>query len=106
MFGRKVKATAMTAGAWYGAITASALAQVPNPGRGKQPPGFDKFALLMSWVAYIGFAVCVLGLIVCGATMAIEHRNGGSGGMGGRVGQVMIGCIIIGTASGIVTALT
>lgn len=81
------------------------LAQVPDPGNGKKPPGFEKFSVILQWAAYIGIALCVFGLIVCAAQMAIEHRSGGSGGIGGGVAKVMIACILIGSASGIVSAL-
>jgi hypothetical protein len=49
---------------------------------------------------------CVLGFIICAATVAISHRSGGGGDVGGRVGSVMVACILIGSASALVTALT
>ena len=87
------------------ATAASVLAQVPDPGSGKKPPGFEKFNTILSWAAWIAIGVCVLGLIICGGKMAIEHRSGGGGGLQGQVGSVMIGCVLIGTAAGIVQAL-
>jgi hypothetical protein len=82
-----------------------ASAAVPDVGSGKEPPGFDKLKIMLSWAAYLGIVACVAGLIICGGTMALEHRNGGGGGIGGRVGAIMGGCVLIGTASAIVAAL-
>jgi hypothetical protein len=90
-------------------IAADAKAAPPpnvlNPGRGTAPPGFDKFATVIGWVTYIAIACCVLGFIICGAKLAVEHHNGGGGGIGGQVGKVMGACVLIGAAFGIVNAL-
>jgi hypothetical protein len=106
MFGRRVKATATTAVVWYGVTVTNALAAVPDPGHGTAPPGFDKFLVVLRWVTAIALGFCVLGFIMCAATIAISHRNGGGGNVGERVGSVMMACILIGAASAIVTALT
>lgn len=82
------------------------VAQVPNPGHGTPPPGFDKFVTVLRWVTAISLGCCVLGFIICAATVAISHRSGGGGDVGGRVGSVMVACILIGSASALVTALT
>lgn len=86
----------------------AAAAAIPDPGNGTAPPGFDKFVTILHWAAYIALTLCVLGLIMCGGTMAVQHRTGGGGGGGvyGQVGSVMVGCVLIGSASVIVAALT
>jgi hypothetical protein len=83
------------------------LAAVPNPGRGEAPPGFDKFLTVLKWCAAVSLGMCVLGFLVTAATIAVQHRTGtGMGDHGSRVGAVMAACILIGSASAIVTALT
>lgn len=83
------------------------LAQVPNPGRGTPPPGFDKFLVILKWAAAVSLGMCVLGFLACAATIAVQHRTGaGMGDHGSRVGAVMAACILVGSASAIVTALT
>jgi hypothetical protein len=83
------------------------IGAVPNPGRGEAPPGFDKFTTILKWAAAISLGCCVLGFLVCAGTIALQHRHGGGvGDHGSRVGAVMAACILIGSASAIVTALT
>jgi hypothetical protein len=82
------------------------LLDVPNPGHGSPPPGFDKFVTILKWLTAVSLGFCVLGFIVCAASIAVSHRSGGGGDAGGRVGSVMLACILIGSASAIVTALT
>lgn len=83
------------------------LAAVPNPGSGTAPPGSQGFTTILGWVAWIAFGICVLGVIVTGAQMAISHRGGGGGGgeHAARLGWVFAGCIVIGSASALVGAL-
>lgn len=81
------------------------IAQVPNPGRGSAPPGSDDIATILGWAAWIGVLVCVLGVIIAGATMAIQHRRGEGGESVARLGWVLGGCIVIGSASALVGAL-
>jgi hypothetical protein len=56
-------------------------------------------------VAYIALGVCVLGVIIAGASMAISHRRGEGGEQASRLGWVLAGSIVIGSASGLVAAL-
>lgn len=78
---------------------------VPNPGAGEAPPGSEGFLKILSWAAWIAFAVCVLGVIMAGATMAVQSRRGEGGEHMSRLGWVLAGCIIIGSASALVGAL-
>ncbi len=81
------------------------LAQVPNPGKGTKPPGSEGLVKILSWAAWVAFAVCVLGVIVSGAMMAISSRRGEGGEHMSRLGYVLGGAIIIGSASALVGAL-
>jgi len=80
-------------------------AAVPNPGQGNPPPGADKFTTILQWAAWVAFGVCVLGVIIAGAGMALQHRHGSGGEHAARLGWVFAGCIVIGAASGMVGAL-
>lgn len=80
-------------------------AGVPNPGGGSPPPGGEKLTTIISWVAWGATAICVMGVIVCGARMAISHRHGSGGEHASALGWVLAGCVLVGTASGLVGAL-
>ena len=84
------------------------IGAVPNPGRGEPPPGFDKFVTLLKWAAAISLGTCVLGFLdlrrhdrACSTGPAAASATTAA-----RVGAVMAACILIGSASAIVTALT
>lgn len=81
------------------------IAAVPNPGQGTQPPGSDGIVKILGWAAWIAVAVCVIGVLVAGSKMTIEHRRGGGGESVASLGWVAGGCIVIGSASAIVGAL-
>jgi hypothetical protein len=87
------------------AATLTVFAQVPDPGQGKTPPGSDKFLTILQWSAWLAFGVCVLGVIIAGATMAIQHRHGQGGEHAARLGWVAAGCVVAGSASALVGAL-
>jgi hypothetical protein len=83
------------------------LLQVPNPGHGSPPPGVaEKLTVLLGWAMNVALTVCVLGFIITGASIAISHKSGGGGDAGPRVGMVMLGCVILGSATALVKALT
>jgi type IV secretory pathway VirB2 component (pilin) len=87
-------------------VTALAvLAGVPDPGAGQAPPGSEGFLTILSWAAWIAFGVAVLGVIVAGAAMAIGRNRGDGGEHASRLAWVLAGCIVIGSASGLVGAL-
>lgn len=81
------------------------LAQAPNPGNGEPPPGSDKFLTILQWGAWIGLGICVIGVIIAGASMAVQHRHGGGGEHATRLGWVMAGCVVVGSSSALVGAL-
>lgn len=81
------------------------VAQIPNPGKGSQPPGGDKVLTILKWIAWLCFATCVIGVMIAGAKMAINVRRGEGAQDAAGLGWVLAGCIIIGSASGLVGAL-
>jgi len=83
----------------------SIIAAVPNPGQGAPPPGSDGLIKILSWAAWIAVAVCVIGVLVTGSKMAIQHGRGQQGESVASLGWVLGGCIIIGSASALVGAL-
>jgi hypothetical protein len=65
----------------------------------------DKVDKVVGWVSTIALSLCILGVIIAGAMMAIGQRRGEGGEHAARLGWVLAGCIVIGTASAFVTAL-
>lgn len=88
-------------------LTAGAilLAQLPDPGTGAAPPGSSGITTILSWAAWVAFAVCVLGVIIVGGMMAVSSRRGEGGEHASRLGFAMGGAIIIGSASAIIGAV-
>jgi hypothetical protein len=63
----------------------------------------DELAPLLGIATWIGYFVCVLGVIICGGMMAVAHRNGEKATIG--VVWVMVGAVLIGSASAISRAV-
>jgi type IV secretory pathway VirB2 component (pilin) len=76
-----------------------------NPGTGEEPPGAGGLKKVINWVTWIAFAICVLGIIIAGAMMAVGQRRGEGGEHAARLGWVLAACIVIGSASGLVGIL-
>lgn len=55
--------------------------------------------------AWIVLALCVVGVLMCAAQMAIARKNGGEAAVVGLV-WALVACIIAGSASGIVAMAT
>lgn len=86
-------------------LTRASLAlplDVPDPGEGKQPPGFDKFVDVMGWAKWIALGILVLALIAAGAKMAINQRRGEGGEDAGNIMTVLLGAIIVSAAAAII----
>lgn len=87
------------------ALTRASLAlpfEVPDPGDGEQPPGFDKFTDVMGWVKYVALGALVLALIGAGVMMAINQRRGEGGEDAGRILKVLIGAMIVSAAVSVI----
>lgn len=67
-----------------------------------QPPGTAGFLAIMGWVKWVALAVCVIGIIVAGALMAINSRRGEGGEHAGRIGFALGGVIVISAAASLV----
>ncbi|KJL40882.1 MAG: hypothetical protein CMH84_00715 [Nocardioides sp.] len=76
-------------------------ADIPNPAP-VQPPGTNGFVTIMGWVKWVALAVCVIGIIVAGALMAINSRRGEGGEHAGRIGFALGGVIVISAAASLV----
>lgn len=74
-------------------------------GGGAAPPGSDKILMVMKWVLYIVTAACIVGFLTLGAKMALQHRRHEGGEHASGLGYVLGGCVLIGSASGIVATL-
>jgi hypothetical protein len=89
----------------FGLIAAQlALAQAPNT-TPVRPPGLGNLDTILNWLTWGGIVFGVVGLIGCGIALAIENKQGGGGGIQGRIGYVMAGVLLIGAAPGLVNAL-
>ncbi|GIJ28279.1 hypothetical protein Vqi01_34410 [Micromonospora qiuiae] len=84
---------------------AVAAAPVPNPGSGEPPPELgEKVLRILRWVAYLAVTACVGGLLFTAAKMALSHRRGDDTNVS-QLGWVFAACLLIGSASAIVSAL-
>lgn len=75
---------------------------VPDPGNGSAPPGFEKFQEVMGWIKWIAFGVAVIGIMIIGAKLAIESRRGEGGAHLGALGTAMAGVIVISASTSVV----
>ena len=76
-------------------------ADIPNPAP-VQPPGTNGFVTIMGWVKWVALAVCVIGIIVAGALMAINSRRGEGGEHVKTFVAILVGVMVIGAATALV----
>lgn len=70
------------------------------------PPGLETgFTTVLAWAKWIALTICVLGLIIAGALMAIQSRRGEGGEHMSKIGMVLAGVIIISAATSLVSFL-
>lgn len=67
-------------------------------------PGVTNLQTLIGYACWIATALCLVGLIVTGAVMAISYHRGSSE-HAGRLGAVAAGCVLVGAASPIAGAI-
>ena len=68
------------------------------------PPGWDKFLTLGGWLRAIVSLLAVVGFLIAGALLAIHNENRSQEATK-RLGFAMGGCVIIGVATQIASAL-
>lgn len=79
---------------------------IPAP-TSEAPPGSTVFLKVLNWIFWGGLVVCVIGFIAAGAAMIFEHRQGSGGGENmKKLGSVLVGSVIIGSASAFAAAAT
>jgi hypothetical protein len=78
---------------------------VVDPGSGVAPPGAEGVVTIVSWVAWTVLAVCVLGVLLVGARMAVAHRRGEGAEHAVSLAYVLGGAVLVGSASGLIAAL-
>ena len=81
----------------------------PSPGAGFNStptaiPGVTKLQAIVGYSAWIAAAVCLIGLIITGASMAVAHHHGETIQLG-RLGNVVAGCLVVGASSSIVGSI-
>lgn len=78
---------------------------IPNPGKGQQPPGFERFTDILGWAKWLAFGVLVVCLIYAGVRLAAGGRGDDAAEHGGRIGKVLLGVIIVSAAFSLVSFL-
>ncbi|SKB71077.1 hypothetical protein SAMN05660916_02233 [Arthrobacter sp. 31Cvi3.1E] len=84
-------------------ITAITTSVIPNP-TPVVPAEAGGLLTVLNWASGIGLVLGVLGVIIVGITMVIQLQRGEGGQSLARLGWVLLGCIIITGAAGIVRA--
>jgi hypothetical protein len=82
------------------------IAAAPDPSKGSNPPGWEKFTTVLHWVFLAVTWACVAGVLIVAGRMAISHRRGEGSEHMGSLGIVMLACVLAGSASTLVTTLT
>ena len=83
-------------------LVSHVVSDVPNPGNGTPPPGFEKFQQVMGWIKWLALGIAVIGIMIIGAKLAIESRRGEGGAHLGALGTAMAGVIVIAGAFSLV----
>jgi type IV secretory pathway VirB2 component (pilin) len=72
-------------------------------GKDRPPLAGPELGKLFGWLQTFGAAVCVAGIMLCGAGMALAHRRGGQ--YASRLGWVLGACLLLGSAASIASVL-
>ena len=55
-------------------VVSDAVSQLPlvdDPGVGSKPPGAEKLNLVIKWVTWIAFTICILGIVIGSASALV-----------------------------------
>lgn len=87
--------------------TAWIMAQIPGQNLQPQAPGDfgQKVDQALNFGVFIGILVAVAGVIAAGASMVISRREGTSEEATSNAIRIGLGCLVIGSAGAIVSAL-
>ena len=72
---------------------------------GTPPPGAEKLQLVIDWATWIATALCGLGFVLIGTSLALSIRRGDTGEHVARLGAAAAGVVVVGVSSRIVDAL-
>ena len=82
-----------------------AITEIPNPGLGQAPPGSEGLLTILGWLAWIVCGLAIAGILITAGVMMVQNRRGEGGEHAGRLAWVLGGCILAGSASGVVGIL-
>ncbi|GAA2427063.1 hypothetical protein GCM10010191_44770 [Actinomadura vinacea] len=76
---------------------------IPPPDLQQVDEGVSRpLTTILEWIAWCVFALCVGGVLIVAAQMAIKHKNGEAGAHMTGLGWVMTACAVAGSASAII----
>ena len=81
-----------------------AAPKIPPVDTGAEPPFNHKLSTLLGWLQWLVLFACIAGFMITGGRMALAWRSGGEANLA-QLGWVMVGCVLVGGATGIVKAL-
>ncbi|MGO9902700.1 MAG: hypothetical protein ACLP50_30930 [Solirubrobacteraceae bacterium] len=83
-------------------------AAVFDPGTGAAPPGNTgaDVDLIISWIAWLTFAACLVGVLASAVQLAFERQTMGGGQAHTKLLWTLGACIVAGSAAAIVGALS
>lgn len=82
-------------------LAADSITVNPSP-----PPGSDKLLTVVSWIGWGAMIAAVVALVIAGATFGYQKSHGtASNEAAAKVGWILVGCVIIAMAGGLVGAL-